>query len=138
MILSSVIGAISPFFCSSISLVSAKGSEPWPACERMWTFRLGADRLDVAAQPAGKGLHGASVKTRTFARTSHFVGYNDDGKFDWLAIVVLPAKAASDAASSLFRKTFAQKRSYWAGPRKGRGADAVYAPESSTALSLVA
>jgi hypothetical protein len=79
---------------------------------------MGADRLDVVAQPAGKGLHGASIKTRTFARTSHFVGYNDDGKFDWLAIVVLPAKAASDAASSLFRKRLRRSTLIGPGPEK--------------------
>src|SRR6267154_1358058 len=44
---------------------------------------------DIVAQPPGGELQRISVKTRTFAKSGNFVGYNDDDQFDWLAIVIL-------------------------------------------------
>jgi hypothetical protein len=47
---------------------------------------------DVVAQPRDRRLQRISVKTRTFARSGHFVGYGNDDEFDWLAIVILPGE----------------------------------------------
>jgi len=48
---------------------------------------------DVIAQPKGKPLQGISVKSRTYKRGSAFVRYDASDKFDWLAIVIITAKA---------------------------------------------
>lgn len=75
---------------------------------------------DVVAQ-TDKGLQRISVKARTFARSGNFVGYNDDDKFDWLAIVVLPGKGHERRRIFIVPYEVAQKRSYEAKYRRGRG-----------------
>jgi hypothetical protein len=78
-------------------------------------------RYDVVAQPPNKALQCISVKTRTFARTGHFVGYNNDDKFDWLAIVILPGEGCGKRRIFIVPHEVAQKRSYKADYRQGRG-----------------
>jgi hypothetical protein len=75
---------------------------------------------DVVAQTRS-GLQRISVKTGTFARSGHFVGYGDDEKFDWLAIVVLPGEGYKERGIFIVPYDVAQKRSYEAKYRKGRG-----------------
>ena len=76
---------------------------------------------DVVAQPANKDLQRISVKTRTYARTGHFVGFNDEDRFDWLAIVILPALGCDDRRVFIVPCDVALSRSYPAEYRKGRG-----------------
>jgi hypothetical protein len=75
---------------------------------------------DVVAQ-TDSGLQRISVKTRTFARSGNFVGYNDDDKFDWLAIVILPGEGYDRRRIFIVPYEVAQKRSYEAEYRGGRG-----------------
>jgi hypothetical protein len=49
------------------------------------------------------------------------VGYNDDDDFDWLAIVILPAQEFERRRIFVIPRDVAQKRSYEAEYRKGRG-----------------
>ena len=76
---------------------------------------------DVVAQPPGRELQRISVKTRTFAKSGNFVGYNDDDQFDWLAIVILPAQEFERRRIFVIPYEVAQKRSYRAEQRQGRG-----------------
>ena len=76
---------------------------------------------DIVAQPPGGELQRISVKTRTFAKSGNFVGYNDDDQFDWLAIVILPAEDFERRCIFVIPHDVAQRRSYWAEPRKGWG-----------------
>jgi hypothetical protein len=76
---------------------------------------------DVVAQHPGLGLQRVSVKTRTFARSGHFVGYSNDDNFDWLAIVILPDEGCERRRIFIVPRKIAQERSYQAEPRKGRG-----------------
>ena len=76
---------------------------------------------DVVAQPPGRALQRISVKTRTFARSGNFVGYSNDDKFDWLAIVILPAEGCETRRIFIVPYNIAQERSYLAEPRNGRG-----------------
>jgi hypothetical protein len=46
---------------------------------------------DVIAQPLTGEAQMISVKTRTFKRGAAFVKYNETDKFDWLAVVIIPA-----------------------------------------------
>lgn len=47
---------------------------------------------DVIAQPWDRPAQRISVKARTYKRGAAYVGYNDYDLFDWLAIVLLPAR----------------------------------------------
>src|ERR1019366_1925160 len=76
---------------------------------------------DVVAQSPGGKLQRVSVKTRTFAKTGYFVGYDNDDQFDWLAIVILPAEEFEQRRIFVIPHDVAQKRSYEAEHRKGRG-----------------
>jgi hypothetical protein len=76
---------------------------------------------DVVAQPADRDLQRVSVKTRTFARSGHFVSYNDEDKFDWLAIVILPGEGHDRRQIFIIPNEVAVKRSYEAEYRQGRG-----------------
>lgn len=76
---------------------------------------------DIVAQQPGGELQRISVKTRTFAKSGNFVGYNDDDQFDWLAIVILPAEGCDQRRIFLVPYNVAQKRSYRAEQRQGRG-----------------
>jgi hypothetical protein len=78
-------------------------------------------RYDVVAQHPHMGLQRISVKTRTFARSGNFVGYGEDDKFDWLAIVILPADECQTRRIFIIPHETAQKRSYPAEYRRGRG-----------------
>jgi hypothetical protein len=76
---------------------------------------------DIVAQPPGGELQRISVKTRTFAKSGNFVGYNDDDQFDWLAIVILPAEGVEGRRIFIIPYDVALKRSYPAEQREGRG-----------------
>jgi hypothetical protein len=76
---------------------------------------------DLVAQPPGGELQRISVKTRTFARSGNFVGYNDDDQFEWLAIVILPAEGVERRRIFIIPYDVAQTRSYRAEQREGRG-----------------
>ncbi len=75
---------------------------------------------DVVAQ-TDKSLQRISVKTRTFARSGNFVGYSNEEKFDWLAIVILPGAGNERRRIFIVPNDVAQKRSYEAEYRHGRG-----------------
>ena len=45
---------------------------------------------DLIAQPSGALPQRISVKGRTFAKGSAFVGYKKHDVFDWLAVVIVP------------------------------------------------
>lgn len=66
-----------------------------------------------------------SVKTRTFVNGGSFVGYNNADVFDWIAIVVLPARPPDERCTSrrvfILPRDVADKRSYFARHRNGRG-----------------
>ncbi|MGZ3409234.1 MAG: hypothetical protein ACXWKC_14385 [Xanthobacteraceae bacterium] len=55
-----------------------KMPDNWPHC-------------DVMAQPRDRGPQLISVKSRTFKKGAAFVAYLNTDRFDWLAIVLLPA-----------------------------------------------
>jgi hypothetical protein len=76
---------------------------------------------DVVAECPKRGTQRISVKTRTFAKSGSFVGYGNDDIFDWLAIVVLPAKGCGARRIFIIPRKVAQARSYEAKPRNGRG-----------------
>ncbi len=76
---------------------------------------------DVVAQPPGNELQRVSVKTRTFAKSGNFVGYNNSDQFDWLAIVILPGEGCETRRIFIVPREIAEKRSYVADPRNGRG-----------------
>src|SRR5712672_1398587 len=65
---------------------------------------------DIVAQRPGGELQRISVKTRTFAKSGNFVGYNDDDHFDWLAIVILPAEGVEGRRIFIIPKTVAWAR----------------------------
>jgi hypothetical protein len=62
-----------------------------------------------------------SVKTRTFARSGNFVGYGNDDKFDWLAMVILPGEGLKARRIFIVPRPIADLRSYAAETRQGRG-----------------
>ncbi|HWX16486.1 MAG TPA: hypothetical protein VNY07_07860 [Chthoniobacterales bacterium] len=76
---------------------------------------------DIVAQPPGRELQKVSVKTRTFAKSGNFVGYNDDDEFDWLAIVILPSGELTQRRIFVIPHDVAKQRSYIAEQREGRG-----------------
>jgi hypothetical protein len=76
---------------------------------------------DVVAQPPDRGLQRISVKARTFARSGNFVGYGNDDKFDWLAIVILPGEGCETRRIFIVPCESAQRRSYKAEHRNGCG-----------------
>ena len=92
---------------------------------------------DVIAQPPDHwpGYTGAerpaqriSVKTRTFAKSGNFVGYDDSDVFDWLAVVILPGTGCPDRRIFIVPRVVADDRSYkaerpWRGVSRqaGRG-----------------
>ena len=85
---------------------------------------------DIIAQPPDNwpGYHTdarppqtISVKTRTFARSGNFVGYGNDDKFNWLAIVILPSEGLDTRRIFIVPRNIADQRSYAAEPRHGRG-----------------
>src|SRR5579872_4102521 len=83
---------------------------------------------DIIAQPSDSwlGYRGdarppqtISVKTRTFARSGAFVGYSNNDKFDWLAIVILPGEGFETRHIFIIPRKVATERSYLAEPRNG-------------------
>src|SRR5262249_40647538 len=76
---------------------------------------------DVVAQPPGGSLQRISVKSRTFAKSGNFVGYNNSDQFDWLAIVILPSEGCETRRIFIVPRGIAEKRSYEAIPGDGRG-----------------
>ena len=64
-----------------------------------------------------------SVKTRTFAQSGHFVGFDNEDDFDWLAIVLLPGADLTSRRIFLVPREVAMLRSYEAkrGDTIGRG-----------------
>ena len=76
---------------------------------------------DVVAQCPIRGLQRISVKTRTYAKSGSFVGYGNDDDFDWLAIVILPGPGCETRRIFVVPCEVAQRRSYLAEPRDGRG-----------------
>jgi hypothetical protein len=62
-----------------------------------------------------------SVKTRTYARSGNFVGYNEEDLFDWLAIVILPGDGFPGRRLFVVPAGIARRRSYVAAYRSGRG-----------------
>jgi hypothetical protein len=76
---------------------------------------------DVIAQPIDRGPQRISVKSRTFARSGSFVGYSNSDEFDWLAIVILPSEGGETRRIFIVPREIADKRSYVAEPRDGRG-----------------
>ena len=64
-----------------------------------------------------------SVKTRTFAQSGHFVGFDHDDEFDWLAIVLLPGAHLAGRRVFIVPRQVAMQRSYEAkrGDTIGRG-----------------
>jgi hypothetical protein len=67
---------------------------------------------DVVAQPANILPQRISVKTRTFAKSGAFVGYDDSDVFDWLAIVVLPGPGFASRRIFIVPRKIADERSY--------------------------
>ena len=67
---------------------------------------------DVVAQCPERGLQRVSVKTRNFARYGNFVSYNPADKFDWLAIVILPATSSYRRRIFIAPRGVADRRSY--------------------------
>lgn len=63
---------------------------------------------DVVAQPYDRPAQRISVKSRTYKRGSAYVGYNDFDQFDWLAIVLLPAREFTERAIYLIPRAFAE------------------------------
>jgi hypothetical protein len=77
---------------------------------------------DVIAQPPRPAApQRISVKTRTFAKSGNFVGYNETDPFDWLAIVILPGPGCERRRIFVVPREIANKRSYSAAYRNGRG-----------------
>jgi hypothetical protein len=78
---------------------------------------------DVLAQPPEGSPLRISVKSRTYARSGHFVAFNDSDMFDWLAIVILPnpAEGLSERRFYLAPRDVVFARSYDAPHRRGRG-----------------
>jgi hypothetical protein len=76
---------------------------------------------DVIAQPHNGAPQRISVKTRTFAKSGNFIGYDNDDNFDWLAIVILPGAGLDRRRIFVVPYHAAQSRSYIAQPRDGRG-----------------
>ncbi len=76
---------------------------------------------DVVAECPERGPQRISVKTRTFAQSGSFVGYGKDDVFDWLAIVILPAKGCEARRIFIIPAEVAEVRSYLAEHRNGRG-----------------
>jgi hypothetical protein len=69
-----------------------------------------------------------SVKTRIFAKSGAFVGYDDSDVFDWLAIVILPGSGFTTRRIFIVPRKIADERSYtvnrtWrrSGRQAGRG-----------------
>lgn len=75
----------------------------------------------TAQQPEASTLQRISVKTRTFAKSGNFVGYGNEDVFDWLAIVILPGPGCEQRRIFIVPREIANKRSYRADPRDGRG-----------------
>jgi hypothetical protein len=76
---------------------------------------------DVVAQHPDRGLQRVSVKARTFARSGNFVAFDNDDRFEWLAIVILPGGDSQRRRTFIVPRDVAWERSYVAEPRKGRG-----------------
>jgi hypothetical protein len=76
---------------------------------------------DVVAEDPVRGPQRISVKTRTFAPSGNFVGFGNDDKFDWLAIVILPDNGRVTRRIFIVPNNIVQERSYLAKPRNGRG-----------------
>ena len=86
---------------------------------------------DVVAQPAQPPEvppQRISVKTRTFAKSGTFVGYDESDAFDWLAIVILPGPGLTTRRIFIVPRKVADDRSYsvnrtWRRPGRqlGRG-----------------
>ena len=76
---------------------------------------------DVVAQPADRPPQRISVKTRTFAKSGNFVGYGQDDRFDWLAVVILPGEGCPARRIFIIPAKVAEQRSYIAEYRNGRG-----------------
>jgi hypothetical protein len=78
--------------------------------------------FDVVAEPLlGMPLQRVSVKTRTYVRSGNWVGYSNGDDFEWLAIVVLPGEGSAMRRINIVPLAIADKRSYLAAPRNGRG-----------------
>jgi hypothetical protein len=67
---------------------------------------------DVVAQCPKRGLQRISVKTRNAARSGNYVAYSDADEFDWLAIVILAARAGETRRIFIVPRDVANSRSY--------------------------
>jgi len=67
---------------------------------------------DVIAQPFDGTPQRISVKARTFKR-GNFVGYDKRDSFDWLAIVILPAKGCERRRVFILPRDAADSLGYW-------------------------
>jgi hypothetical protein len=76
---------------------------------------------DVIAQPPGKKPRRISVKTRSFAKSGHFVGYAEKDVFDWLAIVILPGLGCAERRIFIVPRRVADERAHCAPHRAGKG-----------------
>jgi hypothetical protein len=76
---------------------------------------------DVIAEDPDRGPQRISVKTRTFAPSGNFVGFGNDDKFDWLAIVILSGSGCATRRIFIVTNKIAKERSYPADNRNGRG-----------------
>jgi hypothetical protein len=76
---------------------------------------------DVVAQPPKEGIQRVSVKTRTFAKSGNFVGFGNEDKLDWLAIVILPGLSSDARRIFIAPCEVVLRLSYEAKHRESRG-----------------
>ena len=71
---------------------------------------------DVIAQPHDKELQKISVKSRTYKTGAAFFVYSIKDEFDWLALVVLPAKSGGERRIFIIPRITADKEARKNGP----------------------